>query len=107
MAVTSHRDYLTWMLYLDEQWNTKTKEDYYLSQIAVEIGNVLRTKNFLSLEDKFIRFESSVTKPAKEESEEERQDRLSDITSMAKSAMAARFGWTKEQRKKAEDMGRQ
>jgi hypothetical protein len=91
MEKTSYRDYLTWMLYLDEQWNTKTKEDYYFAQIATEIGNVLRTSKFLTLEDRFIRFESSIQKSIKKETEEEKQSRLKTTSEWAKGVWKARI----------------
>jgi len=37
MREHSYRDYLTWMAWLDEQWEMPSRTDHYLMQIAMEI----------------------------------------------------------------------
>jgi hypothetical protein len=41
MKETTHREYLLWVEYFEEQWNRPTKQDWYLAQIAREVSCVL------------------------------------------------------------------
>jgi len=37
----TYREYRTWMIWLEEQWNEPSRTDYYLMQIAREVATVL------------------------------------------------------------------
>jgi len=41
MEETTHREYLLWVAYFNEEWNRQTKQDWYLAQIAREVSCVL------------------------------------------------------------------
>ncbi len=41
MHETTHREYLLWVAYFEDQWNCPTKTDWYLAQIAREVACVL------------------------------------------------------------------
>lgn len=41
MQKTTHREYLAWMDWLDDQWEKPSRTDNYLMQIALEIRSVL------------------------------------------------------------------
>ena len=105
MQKTSHRDYKTWMLYLEESWNTHSKDDYYFAQIALEVRRVLSKKpGEIHIKDFLLDFGTPEEKVT--EDPEVEQSRLEQLSAWAKSAMAARFDWNKDQRKDAEMKGR-
>lgn len=37
MKSMTHREYLTWLEWLDQQWDEPSRSDYYLMQIAAEV----------------------------------------------------------------------
>lgn len=41
MNETTHREYLLWVAYFNDEWNQVTKNDWYLAQIAREVACVL------------------------------------------------------------------
>jgi len=48
MEKTSHRQYLLWMEWLDQQWNKPTRTDWYLIQLTAELRRgFTRAKNIL------------------------------------------------------------
>jgi len=43
MQRITHREYLIWMRYLEEQWEKPSRTDNYLMQIAAEVRRVLHS----------------------------------------------------------------
>ncbi len=41
MKETTHREYLTWIVYLNGEWNNPSRTDHYLMLIATEVRRVL------------------------------------------------------------------
>ena len=57
MREHTHREYLTWIAWLDEQWGKPSRSDNYLMQIAVEVQRVLsKSPNSIQLKHKLLRF---------------------------------------------------
>ena len=53
----THREYLTWIAWLDEQWNKPSKTDSYLMQIAMEVDRVLSNNpNSIQMKHKLLKF---------------------------------------------------
>ena len=44
MEEHTHREYLAWLAYLEDQWNEPTLTDFYLMEIAAEVRRVLSKK---------------------------------------------------------------
>lgn len=73
MRETTHRQYQGWLQYLDEEWNTPTRSDHYLMQIAAEVRRVLAKRpRTIRLKDFFLKF----TKAKKQEGIEEAEESL-------------------------------
>ena len=68
----THREYVTWLAWLDEQWNQPDRTDHYLMQIAhcVRQQRAAHPEQ-LSLRDEKIMFEQRGQRPAKKLSREE------------------------------------
>jgi len=53
----THRQYLAWQAWLNEQWNHPSLSDHYLMQIAAEVRRVLSRKpNEIKLEHFNLKF---------------------------------------------------
>lgn len=53
----THRQFLAWMEYLDEQWNEPKLSDFYLMQIACEVRRVLaKDRNAIQLKHFLLKF---------------------------------------------------
>jgi hypothetical protein len=63
MQRISHREFLLWCDYLDEEWNTPSRSDHYLMQIAQEVRRVLSKKpNKIKLKEFLFKFTRSSEK---------------------------------------------
>jgi hypothetical protein len=40
MSIHTHRQYRTWMVWLENEWNNPSRNDHYLMQIIVEIRRI-------------------------------------------------------------------
>ncbi len=50
----SHREFLTRLTWLDDQWNRPSRSDHYLMQIAQRVEDVLRTEPVKRKDDYFV-----------------------------------------------------
>ena len=72
MKQHTHREYLTWLAWLGEQWNQPSRSDNYLMQIALRIQQAIesfrkRPRNVYLKEQRIeFRQEPAETKPVKE-----------------------------------------
>jgi hypothetical protein len=57
MQSMTHREYLTWLAWLEDQWNVPDRTDYYLMQIAGHVAHVMSRKSWQPGEYQ-IKFES-------------------------------------------------
>ena len=71
----THRQYLAWLEFLEEEWNRPTKLEHYLMQIALQVASVLnafsKKPKQLKLSQFKIEFKSSKTEPKTELTAEE------------------------------------
>lgn len=44
IAETTHREYLTWMAWLDSQWNKPSRLDYYIMQLTYRVATLFAKK---------------------------------------------------------------
>lgn len=59
IARWTHREFLTRLAWLDEQWNRPARSDYYLMRVAQRVQQVLsRSPNSVGIDDQRVRFES-------------------------------------------------
>lgn len=57
----THKEYLMWMAYFEEEWKQPQLRDYYLMQIAQEVRRVLsKNPNRVKMEDFKIQFQEAV-----------------------------------------------
>ena len=65
MEKHTHREFVVWMRWLDEEWNRPEPSDYYLMQIAAEIRRVLSKKpRHIKMEDFKLEFAEAEHAPA-------------------------------------------
>lgn len=64
----THRQYLTWMAWLDEQWNSPSRTDYYLIQIAYLVGCVMSMFSSRRSTTRFETYKLKFTTPAAKKS---------------------------------------
>ncbi len=82
MEKHSHRQYLTWLAWLDKQWNVLDKKDYELLRIAQRVQQVLsKNRGQITLDDQKVEFKRK--KPVRQLSKKEKTQR----------AKAGWFGW--------------
>lgn len=63
MQKTTHREYLAWMDWLNEEWERPSRSDNYLMQIAAEVRRVLSKKpNSIKLRDFLLKFKKQKPK---------------------------------------------
>ncbi len=83
---TTHREYLTWEHWLQEEWNSPTRSDYYLMQLTQRVMQILRKNpNQVKLEDQKIPFSFGAKKKPT-------GSKLKAITAMAKAKWKAVMG---------------
>ncbi len=57
----THREYLTWEVWLDEEWDKPSRSDNYLMQIAMEVERVLsKNPNKIQMKSKLLKFVAPV-----------------------------------------------
>lgn len=90
MEAHTHREYLTWMQYLDNQWNQPSRSDHYLMQLAAEVHRVPyafgKKNSKVQTKDKQIKFITPTRKPKQPLS----QERIDEITRQAKARWRTR-----------------
>jgi len=68
----THREYRLWMVWLEQDQDRTTPDQYYLMQIAQEVRRVLsRNKKSIKLRDFRIRFTRKKTKPKTQRDKDE------------------------------------
>ena len=72
MEEIPHREYVSWQLYLQEDWNKPSRSDNYLMLIAYAVANVLKKKPKPFSSKRFrLKFTFGGTKPNKAEKTED------------------------------------
>jgi hypothetical protein len=87
MRKTTHRDYLLWLWFLDEEWNKPNKTDHYLMQIADNVENLFKKVKRSDPNSQKLSF--TKTEPLPELTEEEAKKRYME---RAKAAWKSRLG---------------
>jgi hypothetical protein len=65
MESHTHREFKTWIRWLDEQWNNPTADQYYLMSVAQRVQQVLsKNPNQISLSQQKITFGPGSSKPS-------------------------------------------
>ena len=87
----THREYLTWVVWLNEQWNVPTKDNLYSMQIAAEVRRVLsKQPNAIKTEHFKMVFEHK-----KEPTQEQLAKSRAQALQRSKAAWASRVGFKK------------
>ena len=87
MQSITHREFKTWIAWLDDQWNKPSKSDYYLMQIAGYVSHVLSKKSW-KLDTYKVNFQVGDQKQSK--------DDIGRKTEAAKARWRARAGLSRE-----------
>lgn len=83
----SHRQHLTWLAWLDLQWDQPDRSDYYLMQIAREVRRVLhKHPEKVTTEDFKIGFERKDDKPKPPDPQH-----LANVSAISKAIWASRM----------------
>ena len=59
----SYREFLTWVAWLDLQWDNPSRTDSYLMQIAYEVHQVLRARKNVKAKNFKLKFSKETRKP--------------------------------------------
>ena len=90
IAETSHREYLTWMVWLNEEWNNPNRTDHYLMQIAQLLSD---SKKVQGLNDLKIPFTLK-----KQQQQQTREQQLRIEGMQAKTAFKVAVGLTRKKK---------
>jgi hypothetical protein len=72
MRSHTHRQYLSWMHWLNEEWDNPSRTDLYLMQVACEVRRVLaRHPNKVTMSDFKLKFVVPGNAPASKSGEEQ------------------------------------
>lgn len=89
MREHTHREFRTWMAWLERQWNEPDRADHYRMQIAQEVCRVL-AKNKASITLGKFKIPFGWVKKKEKEKEKSKSEMLEQKTSQAKSRW---MGW--------------
>ena len=92
LDLVSHEEHKLWLAWLDMQWDTPSRSDWYLMQVAAEI-EMLRTSKGVYISSKKLPFRTVKVYSSHQGEEEYREDYQKESLTVEEATRVAKAQW--------------